>query len=292
MVKFSVQRSGMRISFDQISAALLAFSGALCLALSPSANAAECTTDGWSSVVGASSISAGNKSDGFLVASGACSLNVTLQGGEAYLVDDSPLDERRFNTRFFFNLSDVADDAVIYQAMDGAETVFAASYSAVDERIQVSFSGSPSTAVSLGPVAAGWNALEIRWASDAQATPSAVLTHASGSQTVVSEPTNTSNLLVDAARLGVGRLDSTQLPTSGTIFFDEYVSRRDALDSQPFAAQTEAGSGGEIQPSDGRPVAIPLAAAWSLLAMALALWLSTVFGRARGRLLPIIEARH
>jgi hypothetical protein len=273
---------GVKILMAQMFGVALFWGAASLFGLSLPAQAAGCTTDGWSSSVGTQNLSAGDRNDGFLVASGQCSLNVALAGVDAYLIDESPINERRFNVRFYFYLDDVADDAVIYQAMDGAQTVLQASYSAGDDNIQVDFSGSPSAAISLGPVAAGWNALDIRWESDAAATPSAQLTHALGSQTDVATPMNTSDWLVDSSRLGVGASDAIDVPTSGSIFFDAYVSRRDALKGEPFQTQTEAEPVDDTQPSSDSPVAIPSGNAWTLIVVALLLWLSVIAGGVRG----------
>ena len=258
------------------------------LGLAMSGQVWACTADGWSSTVGNSYLSTGDNSDGFPVYDGQCSLKVALQASEAYVLDDAPVNEAQFNARFYFLLDEVASDALIYQAMDGAQSVLQAHYSASDGMIDVVFSGSPERAISLGPVSAGWNSLELRWRSGAAAQPSATLQHVSDSQTKVSPQLDTSNLFVDAAQLGVSQSEAAAVPTSGNIYFDAYESRRDALKDSPFQATTEAeqtkGSQSTdegLPTNDGTPVAIPIDHVWSHAIMVLLLWLTIALGGAR-----------
>lgn len=159
---------------------------------------------------------------------GPCGMRVKLQGVEAYLTDNSPGDETVFNVRFYFFLNNVESDVLFYQALDGADNVIAAKYDATAEEVDVVFGAAVAT-LSFDNLSAGWNSLEIKWSSDASATLTAVLGNAAGTVEKTATGINTSALAVDSARLGVSNAIVGSIPSSGSIDFDDYDSRRDTV---------------------------------------------------------------
>lgn len=189
------------------------------------AQTAICTTNNWSSVVGATELSAGVASATNRKYSGPCGLRVNLNGAESYVVDDNPLNEDVFNVRFYFFMNSVADDVVMFQAEDGTgAAVIKAYYDSVLDNIYVDFTvpgGATETVVASG-LSTGWHSLEIQWASTGNPTVSLQQGETSTTQTW-NNALDMSGVTIETAKLGaIGTV-----PAAGSIDFDDYDSRRE-----------------------------------------------------------------
>ena len=214
------------------SKVLLVVAAVACLFfIAGTAQAQTCTLDNWSAKVGDTNLSAGTQGANNRRYAGPCGLRVGLAGSEAYLTDNSPVAETVFNTRFYFFLNSVTQDVSIFEALDGTDRAISATYDHSESKVNVVFqtgNGSTSSTLSVGPVATGWNSLEIQWSSGATATPKAILGNASATDTKTSVAVDTSNFTIDSAKLGAINALAT-VPSGGSIDFDDYDSRRDTV---------------------------------------------------------------
>ena len=204
------------------------------------AQTAVCTTNNWSSVVGATELSAGVASATNRKYSGPCGLRVNLNGAESYVVDDNPLNEDVFNVRFYFFMNSVADDVVMFQAEDGTgAAVIKAYYDSVLDNIYVDFTvpgGATETVVASG-LSTGWHSLEIQWASTGNPTVSLQQGETSTSQTW-SNALDMSGVTIEAAKLGaIGTV-----PATGSIDFDDYDSRREGTPGRLMVGDADGNS--------------------------------------------------
>jgi len=198
-----------------------------------------CTLENWTSKVGETNMKVGTPGgeNGNRRYAGPCGLNIALKGEEAYLTNeaptvDAPRDEKKFNVRFYFFLNDVEDDVTFYQALDDTVEVITATYVATGNNannVSVRFGPSAAATLSVGPVSAGWNSLEIQWVSDSSATLKAILGNASDIYEKTATDIDTNAFAIDSARLGVINALVDSLPTAGSIDFDDYDSRRDTV---------------------------------------------------------------
>ena len=186
-----------------------------------------CTTSNWSSVVGEANLGAGEASSTNRKYSGPCGLRVTLNGSESYVQDDNPLNETTFNTRFYFYMSDVVEDVVMFQAEDGnGAPVIQAYYDASVPGIFVDFSvpGGATETVPASGLDTGWHSLEIQWATTGN--PSVKLQQGSTATSQTwSNPLDMSAVTIEVAKLGALGV----VPTAGSIDFDDYDSRREGV---------------------------------------------------------------
>lgn len=195
-----------------------------------------CTLENWTSKIGETNMEVGTPANGSNRRySGPCGLKIGLNGEEAYLINaapaaNAPRDEDKFNVRFYFFLDDVSSDVTFYQALDGTDAAITATYVATGSNannVSVRFGPSAAATLSVGPVSAGWNSLEIQWVSDSSATLKAILGNALRTDVKTATGIDTSTLKIDSARLGVSRAIVGSVPSStGTIDFDAYDSRR------------------------------------------------------------------
>lgn len=189
------------------------------------ANGETCTRENWSAKVGDTNLNADEPGPNNRRYAGRCGLRVTLDNSEAYLTDESPLDETVFNVRFYFFLNAVTEDVTLFQAEDGnTDPVITATYDASENDVSVVFAnaGTPQTVVAQD-VSTGWNSLEIQWEASPAAQPKVVL--GTADPVTASATIDTSNIAIDGAKLGaIGTV-----PASGSIDFDDYDSRRDTV---------------------------------------------------------------
>lgn len=200
---------------------------AVALCLPTMARAQEvCTTNNWSSVVGDTELSVGLAGADNRKYSGPCGLRVNLAGTDSYVQDDSPLNESIFNVRFYFYFNDVTEEVVMYQALDGSGVPVIEAYydpAGAIPGIYVDFSNGVATeSVPATGLGTGWHSLEIQWSATGNPNVRLQQGDTSTSQTW-SNPLDMSGVTVESARLGaIGTV-----PTSGSIDFDDYDSRRE-----------------------------------------------------------------
>lgn len=220
----------------------LSAAGLLLGATTVQAQNGPCTLNNWSAKVGDTNLSAGTQGANNRRYAGPCGLRVSLAGSEAYLTDNSPVAETVFNTRFYFFLNSVTQDVSIFEALDGTDRAISATYDQSENKVNVVFqtgTGSTSSILSVGPVATGWNSLEIQWSSGATVTPKAILGNASGTDTQTSVAVDTSNFTIDSTKLGAINALAT-VPTGGSIDFDDYDSRRDTVPGRLLAGDANS----------------------------------------------------
>ena len=181
-----------------------------------------CTTDAWLGGVSGDAVAGGPAEATTLPRySGLCS----AQASNGYVQDNSPANETRMITRFYF-LADSGStgSATIYSTLSdepsagaAGTAVYTVSFDASTDMLTFNAAGGGSTTASAG---SGWNSVEIDWQSggtmniwvnsDAATAPSATTS-------IAGVPADT----IDSARLGADN-------PSGTIslLFDDYEARR------------------------------------------------------------------
>lgn len=224
-----IAKSKSRLGVPVLMALVLGFS------VSGAVVAQTCTLDNWNggAVETGEALLAASRAAGNRAYAGPCSLKVTLDSSDAYLVDDTPLAETQFNVRFYFFLDSVDADVTLFEAVDeNSNSIITVSYDSIYNEIDVVFlydGGDLSESVSVGPLASGWNSLEIQWESKAgeQATISLGNSETS-SNSASSGSIDTSAMSIDSVRLGAIS-GPVAVPSGGVIYFDDYDSRRDTV---------------------------------------------------------------
>lgn len=241
------------------------FSGlavAACLGFAVNAQAQTCTIGNWAGgAQNAGSLFAGTPNDGNSRYGGPCSLRVSLDNDESYVVDNSPIAEQGYIARFYFNPNGNANDGlpmIIFAANDATlgtgDDVLQLWYnvssadpftaSAGDATLVVTTSGGiaeinvPASEIR----SSGWNSFEIVWSSDSSAQI-ALSVNGENDLTVTG---NTSDERIRSALLGFVGDDGSAISSSTPMFFDDFDSRRisrpgrllrgDATDSGSIAA--------------------------------------------------------
>ena len=203
--------------------------------VSLSSQAQDCTIGNWAGgAVNDGKLLAATPADGNSRYGGPCSMRVDLDAGPAYVVDNSPIAEQDYITRFYFNPNGNANAGpmIIFAATDesdgGGADVLQLWYNqpnAGEARLLIATEGgSSSIDVAAGDIrASGWNSFEIVWSSGPDVD---IALSVNGGTDQVSSDNNTSNERVRSALLGF--VDDNEGATTSTtpMFFDDFDSRR------------------------------------------------------------------
>lgn len=238
------------------------------LGMSLNAQAQSCTITNWAGgSVNDSALFAGSPLDGNTRYGGPCSLEVGLDSGFAYVVDNSPIAEQDYITRFYFNPNgNGSADApmVIFSANDASDGTG-------DDVIQLWFnvaSADPFVAqpnhvtllvttedgveeIQAGATsirANGWNSFEIVWSSGPDATI-ALKVNERDDLTVTGD---TSSQRVRSALLGFVD-EGAAISSTNPLYFDDFDSRRQSRPGR--LLRGDALDNGEITLLDGLAVA-------------------------------------
>lgn len=223
-----IAKSKSRLGVPVLMALVLGFS------VSGAVVAQTCTLDNWNggSVETGETLLAASRAAGNRAYAGPCSLKVTLDSSDAYLVDDTPLAETQFNVRFYFFLDSVDADVTLFEALDANDSdVINVTYDHSDGLVSTLLyvAGGGSETVSVGPVAPGWNSVEIEWGASATEEVKMTLGNSSAAQPTETSPSiDTSGFTIDSVRLGA-MSGLSAVPSTGVIYFDDYDSRRDTV---------------------------------------------------------------
>ena len=168
-------------------------------------------------------------------------LQVTMPGGRtnraSYLTDSSPSAETTYHARFVFNPntltpgSNAATVLTVFDARSGNGSAFRVQYriNAGTRQIRTVLSRSTGAALTGGWVnlATGRHTVQVDWTS---ATAGSVQLKVDGT-TVSTQNADTATMRVETARLGVsaGFTTTTTGSTTGTAYFDSFVSTRNTL---------------------------------------------------------------
>lgn len=225
-------------------AAKALFSGvalAALLGLSMNAQAQSCTLTNWGGgSVNVSALFAGSPLDGNTRYGGPCSMEVSLDAGFSYVVDNSPIAEQDYITRFYFNPNgNSSSDApmVIFSANDAAngtgDDVIQLWYNvasaapfvaqpnhvtlviATEDGIEEIQAGATSIRAN------GWNSFEIVWSSG----PDAAVVLKVNERDDLTVSGDTSNQRVRSALLGFVDAEGT-VASANPVYFDDFDSRR------------------------------------------------------------------
>ena len=264
----------------------LGFAGILTLASwSGNAEAQTCTITNWAGgAENAGSLFAGNPAQGNSRFAGPCSLAVELDGGPAFVVDDSPVAEESYIARFYFNPNGNANEGlpmIIFAANDAdngtGEDVLQLWYNVSSASPLTPSAGAATLVIATADGAAqinvpaseirsaGWNSFEVVWTSG---TSAEVLLNVNGGADL-STTGNTANERVRSAVLGFAGDDGSGVSSATSVYFDDFDSRRvsrpgrlcrgltdesrDALDFDDiFNIFAEIASGG-ANPAAGQP---------------------------------------
>jgi len=203
------------------------------LSVSGAVMAQTCTLGNWNgeTVETGETLLAASRAAGNRAYAGPCSLKVTLDSSDAYLVDDTPQAENVFNVRFYFFLDSVDADVTLFEALDANDSdVINVIYDHSDNLISALLSiAGGSQMISVGPLSTGWNSLEIEWGASATEEVKMTLGNSSAAQTTETSPSiDTSGFTIDSVRLGA-MSGLSAVPSTGVIYFDDYDSRRDTV---------------------------------------------------------------
>ncbi|MGY6553803.1 MAG: hypothetical protein ACXIUM_04685 [Wenzhouxiangella sp.] len=202
-----------------------------------SAQAQTCTITNWQGgAVNAGALFAGNPTQGNPRYAGPCSLRVDIDGALAYVVDDSPVNEPDYITRFYFNPNGNST---------APKVIFAATDSAGDDVLQlwynvasadpftpqpnhvtlVAFTDGGTRTIEAGATSIrpnGWNSFEIVWGAGADASIT-LKVNAEADRVL----TNVNNTTVRISEALLGLVGPASAPTtSAPMFFDDFDSRR------------------------------------------------------------------
>ena len=236
------QHTGSSRPAPALKSILSGLAVAACLGFAVNAQAQSCTIGNWAG--GASnptSLFAGTPNNGNSRYGGPCSLRVSLDDGESFVVDNSPIAEQNYITRFYFNPNGNANDGlpmIIFAANDESDgtgnDVLQLWYNVSSAAPFTPAAGAATLVIKEGGDAtqitvdasdlrgSGWNSFEIVWGSGAEADIT-MSVNGGADQTV--SAVNTSNERVRSALLGfVGDNGSTSSTTP--MFFDDFDSRR------------------------------------------------------------------
>lgn len=209
---------------------------------SGSAEAQTCTITNWAGgAENAGSLFAGNPAQGNSRFAGPCSLAVELDGGPAFVVDDSPVAEESYIARFYFNPNGNANDGlpmIIFAANDAdngtGDDVLQLWYNVSSASPFTADAGAATLVIATADGAAqinvpaseirstGWNSFEVVWTS---ATSAEVLLSVNGGEDL-SATANTVNERVRSAVLGFAGDDGSGVSSATPLYFDDFDSRR------------------------------------------------------------------
>ena len=236
------QHTGSSRPAPALKSILSGLAVAACLGFAVNAQAQSCTIGNWAGgAFNASSLFAGTPASGNSRYGGPCSLRVSMNDGEAFVVDNSPIAEQEYITRFYFNPNGNANAGlpmIIFAAND-------ASNGTGDDVMQLWYNvssaspftpaagaatlvitedgGSTQITVDASDIrGSGWNSFEIVWGSGAAADIT-MSVNGGADQTVSG---NTSNERVRSALLGFVADDGSNISSGTPVYFDDFDSRR------------------------------------------------------------------
>ncbi len=236
------QHTGSSRPAPALKSILSGLAVAACLSFAVNAQAQSCTIGNWAGgAFNAGSLFAGTPIDGNTRYGGPCSLRVSLDEGEAFVADNSPIAEQGYITRFYFNPrgNSSADLPIIIfaanDATDGTgDDVLQLWYNVSSADPFTPSAGAATLVVTTASGLAqinvdaadirgnGWNSFEIDWSSGAPAE--VALSVNGGDDLVVSG--DTSNERVRSALLGFVGDDGSSISSTTPMYFDDFDSRR------------------------------------------------------------------
>ena len=183
-----------------------------------------CSISAWSATDSVGVVAADSgEAPAFSRYSGRCSLRVVGAATPKYVQDNTPTNATAFKARFYLNggstLADTGASGFVFLARDGAGANLIR-VALTGGSLQTTVTGS-AAAIPAIPITAGYYSVEIEWAQGA-AAPFSIKVQGAGSATAVTQTTTTNNAagVLKDVRLGLSAA------STGTVFFDEYDSRR------------------------------------------------------------------
>ncbi len=186
--------------------------------------------------------------------SGRCSLRVAGAAGAKYVQDNTPTNATSYKSRVYINagspLADTGTNGFLFLARDGAGANLIR-IALTGGNLQTTVTGS-AVAIPAIPIVAGrYYSIELEWAQGANA-PFSIKVQGAGSSTPVVQTTTTNNAtgVLKDVRLGLSAL------SSGTVFFDEYDSRRTTAPGR--LCRGDANNSGQISFADAQQISAEL----------------------------------
>ncbi|TVQ28354.1 MAG: hypothetical protein EA370_16740 [Wenzhouxiangella sp.] len=206
------------------------------------AQAQTCTVGNWGGgAVNPTSLFAATPLDGNSRYGGPCSLRVSLNAGESFVADNSPIAEQDYITRFYFNPNGNANAGlpmIIFAANDASngtgDDVMQLWYNVSSADPFTATAGAATLVITTDGGAtqinvdaadirgSGWNSFEIVWSSGA----SAEIAMSVNGGTDLTTTGNTSNERVRSALLGFVGDDGSGISSATPMYFDDFDSRR------------------------------------------------------------------
>jgi len=189
-----------------------------------------CSISAWSAVdsVGVVAADAGepinSPPNGFKRYSARCGLRVVGGGTAKYVQDNTPTNATSYKARFYVftgtTLADTTTNGFVYLARDGAGANLIR-IALTGGNLITTVTGSAGAIAPIPVVADKFYSVEIEWAQGA-ASPFSIKVQGAGAPTAVTQTTTTNNAagVLKDVRLGLSA------GSTGTVFFDEYDSRR------------------------------------------------------------------
>ena len=228
---------GQLTKYMMIGTAAAAFMG---LSMNAQAQPA-CTIGNWPGTeVGVVEGDAALPSDGHRRYAGPCSLGVSVDGVDRYVVDNSPSAENAYIARFYVYLGDAGSaDTMIYAAQDAGANVIQVHYndpSPGDLTMYVfdDGAGQASATFQAADINTNWVSVEFSWSADDQ--PKLFSVNGMADEALALD---TSGVGITDALLG--NINGADSGTGSVLYFDDFDSRRSTRPGRLCRGLTDAG---------------------------------------------------
>ncbi len=184
-----------------------------------------CSISAWSATDSVGVVAADSgEAPAFSRYSARCSLRVAGGATAKYVQDNTPTNATSYKSRFYLftgaTLADTTAGGFVFLARDGAGANLIR-LALTGGNLQATVTGSAAAIPAIPVVAGKYYSVEIEWAQGAVA-PFSIKVQGAGAPTAVTQTTTTNNAagVLKDVRLGLSA------GSTGTVFFDEYDSRR------------------------------------------------------------------
>ncbi len=184
-----------------------------------------CSISAWSATDSVGVVAADSgEAPAFSRYSGRCSLKATGAATAKYVQDNTPTNATSYKARFYIftgtTLADTSAGGFVYLARDGAGANLIR-IALTGGNLQTTVTGAAGAIAAIPVVASKYYSVELEWAQGA-AAPFSIKVQGAGEDTATTRTTTTNNAagVLKDVRLGLSA------NSTGTVFFDEYDSRR------------------------------------------------------------------
>lgn len=197
-------------------------------------SASECDYAGWSAVAGSPLVGKPSDTPSVKRYSGPCGFQADA-GGD-YLVDNTPVNEISYKTRFYFYTGNRSGAADIFQARNGG-TFGAVIYRVLHDGNNLMFAANGSTETRTVPVVDNrWYMVQLQWSAGAGTGSLTMNVTGAGSPTPLYTPAitgiNNWGDVVEQVRLGLVSGSNNTVPNPVPAHFDAYEGNRLTLPSR------------------------------------------------------------